>query len=133
MKHLYLILFAAAFSLRTDAVFAYGSSSSSASCDKPTFSEFQPAVNKYIQSFREFAFVASSNTSPSSIEVNISAGQIKEHFSAKQLEITPQPSGRLMVKGKINKPFQHGFVRLSATAHSKPGCEKTDGVLLRVQ
>lgn len=133
MKNPYLIIAAAVLSLRIDAVYAYGSSSSSKSCDKPSFSEFQPAANKYVQSFREFSFVASSNTTPGSVEVNISAGPVKEHFSAKQLEITPQASDRLVVKGKLSKPFQHGFARISVTAHSKPGCEKTDGHLLRVQ
>jgi hypothetical protein len=97
-----------------------------------TFPSFSlPPIN--MQNLREFSFVASANTSPSSIEVNISAGQYKEHISAKQLEITPQPNGRLEVKGKLNQPFQHGFARLSVTAHSKPGCDKTDGFLVKVQ
>ncbi|QPK63199.1 hypothetical protein IVG45_20725 [Methylomonas sp. LL1] len=133
MKYLYLTTTAVLLSLQIDAAHAYGSGSSSSSCVKPTFSEFQPATNKYLQSFREFSFVASSNTVPTSVEVNISTGQTKEHFSAKQLEITPQKSGRLEVTGKLDRPFQHGFVRISVTAHSKPGCEKTDGYLIRVQ
>lgn len=133
MKKHYLTIIGAVLSLQAGAVYAYGSSSSSSSCDKPSFSEFQPAANKYLQSFREFSFVASSNTTPSSIIVNISAGPLKEHFDAKQLQITPQNSGRLVVKGKLSRPFQHGFARISVTAHSKPGCEKTDGQLIRVQ
>ena len=133
MKYLSAIT-AMLLSLAAHTAFAYGgSSSSSSSCEKPHFSEFQPSANKYLQHLREFSFVASANTSPSSIEVNISAGQYKEHISAKQLEITPQPSGRLEVKGKLNHPFQHGFARISVTARSKPGCEKTDGFLVRVQ
>ena len=133
MKNHYVLIIAAALSLPANTVFAYGSSSSSSSCDKPTFSEFQPAANKYLQSFSEFSFVASSNTSPSSIKVNISAGSLKEQFDAKQLKIDPQGNGRLVVSGKLNRPFQHGFARISVTAHSKPGCEKTDGHLIRVQ
>lgn len=133
MHPLYLITAAVLLSLPFDAAVAYGANSSSSSCDKPSFSEFQPSANKYLQNFREFSFVASSNTTPASIEVNISAGSMKEHLDAKQLEITPQKSGRLEVKGKLNKPFQHGFARISVTAHSKPGCEKTDGYLIRVQ
>lgn len=134
MKYLSAIT-AVLLSLAANTAFAYGSgsSSSSSSCEKPHFSEFQPSANKYLQNLREFSFVASANTSPSSIEVNISAGQYKEHISAKQLEITPQSNGRLEVKGKLNQPFQHGFARLSVTAHSKPGCDKTDGFLVKVQ
>ena len=133
MKSLYLTSVAMILSLQAHNVYAYGSSSSSSSCDKPSFSEFQPAPNKYLQSFREFSFITSANTAPSSVEVSISFGEFKEHFTAKQLEITTQKSGRLEVSGKVDKPLEHGFVRVSIKAHSKPGCEKTDGYLLRIQ
>lgn len=133
MKLNYLITATLLLCINIDNAFAYGSGASSSSCVKPTFSEFQPAANKYLQSFREFSFVASSNTTPTSIEVNISAGQTKQHFNTKELEITTRKSGQLEVSGKLDRPFQHGFVRISVTAHSKPGCEKTDGYLIRVQ
>jgi len=114
-------------------VLAYGSGSSSVRCDKPEFSNFDPAANKYVQQFQDFSFVASANTTPASIEVNISAGTNKYHFNAKQLVITQQRSGRFEVSGKLDRPFQHGFVRLSVTAHTKPSCVHTDGYLIRVQ
>ncbi len=133
MKYHYLISSAFLLCATIDTAYAYGSSSGSSSCHKPVFSEFKPAANKYLQSFREFSFVASSDTTPASIEVNISAGQLKRHFSAKELDITPRKSGQLEVKGKLDRPFQHGFARISAKAHSKPGCEHTDGYLIRVQ
>lgn len=133
MSPYYLISATLLLCLNASAAFAYGSSSSSSSCHKPTFSEFTPAANKYLQSFREFSFVASSNTSASSIEVNISTGREKHHFSSKELQITPRRSGQLEVKGKLNSPFQHGFIRISATAYSRPDCKHTDGYLIRVQ
>lgn len=133
MKPHYLISAALLLNLNIDTASAYGSASSSSSCHKPSFSEFTPAANKYLQSFREFSFVASSNTTPTSVEVNISTGQVKHHFSAKELQITSRKSGQLEVSGKLDRPFQHGFARISVTAHSKPGCEKTDGYLIRVQ
>lgn len=133
MPTLIKIATATLLSLSVGAAHAYTSGQSSSHCDKPSFSEFQPAANKYLQSFDEFSLVASSNTTPTSIEVTVSAGQAKYHFSAKQLQITPQNSGRLVVKGKLERPLQHGFVRLSVTAHSKPGCEKTEGYLIRIQ
>ncbi|WAR44424.1 hypothetical protein [Methylomonas rapida] len=133
MKPQYLIAAALLFGANIDAVHAYGNGSSSSKCVKPTFSEFQPSANKYLQSFREFSFVASANTTPTSIEVNVSAGQYKQHIGAKELEITSKPSGQFEVTGKIDRPFQHGFIHISLTAHSKPGCEKTEGYLIRVQ
>ncbi|MGR9117067.1 MAG: hypothetical protein ACU85E_14995 [Gammaproteobacteria bacterium] len=132
MKPLFLVSVSLILCFSATAVFAYGSGSSSSSCHKPSFSEFNPSVNKYLQSFREFSFVASSNTVPTSIEVNISIGQVKHHFSAKELQISQKPSGQLEVSGKLDRPFQHGFVRINVTAHSKPGCALTDGRLIRV-
>lgn len=133
MKPYYLMAVTLFVAMHIDHAYAYGSGSSSNSCHKPQFSEFQPAANKYLQSLREFSFVASSNTVASSIEVNVSIGQTKQHFSAKELEITPRRSGQLEVSGKLDRPFQHGFARISVTAHSKPGCEHTEGYLIRVQ
>lgn len=114
------------------AAHAYGSSSSSQHCDKPVFSDFQPATNKYLQSFSEFSLVASANTTFTSIVVNVSAGETKYHFTHKELQITQQPSGRMEIKGKVDRPIEGGFARVSITAHSKPGCEKTDGFLVRI-
>ncbi len=127
------LLVAIFLGLSLNTAHAYGSGQSSSHCEKPVFSEFQPAANKYLQSFNEFSFLASSNTTPTSVEVQINAGANKYHFTHKDLEITPQKSGRLEVSGKLPRPLEHGFVRLSVTAHSKPGCERTDGYLLRIQ
>ncbi len=133
MTILFRIATATLLTLSMNTAYPYGTGPSSSHCDKPVFSEFQPAANKYLQSFNEFSFVASSNTTPTSIEVNISAGQTKYHLTHKDLEITLQKSGRLAVTDKLHRPIEHGFVRLSITAHSKPGCEKTDGYLIRIQ
>lgn len=102
-------------------------------CDRPAFSEFQPATNKYLQSFNEFSLTASANTTPASIAITVTAaGEVKYHFSAKNLQITPQQNGRLAIKGKLDKAVEQGFARLSITAHSKPNCEKTEGYLIRI-
>lgn len=132
MKPCHLLSAMLLLCLNTDTVFAYGSSSSSSSCHKPRFSKFIPAANQELPSFSEFSFVASSNTVATSIEVNISAGESKHHFSAKELEIIPKNSGQLQINGKLDAPYEHGFVRISVTAHSKPGCKQTDGYLIKL-
>lgn len=119
-------------SLSVNLAYAYGSSSSSHGCDKPVFTDFKPAVNKYLQSFDEFSIVASANTSATSIVVDLSLGENKIHFGNHDLDITTRKTGQLDIKGKLERPISGGFVRLSVTAHSKPGCEKTDGVLIRI-
>ncbi len=112
---------------------AYNSGQSSGHCDKPVFSDFQPAVNKYTQSLSEFSMTASSNTVPSSVHVKLHYGEREFNFGPHDLEIEVQKSGRLEISGKLERPIEHGFVRISITGHSKPSCEKTDGFLVRIQ
>ncbi len=132
MTNLLKIAVGSLLCLSVNAAHAYGSSSSSAHCDKPVFSEFQPATNKYLQSFTEFSLTASANTTLTSIVIHVNAGETKYQYTSKELQITQQPSGRLEIKGKLDRPIEGGFARLSVTAHSKPGCEKTDGYLIRI-
>jgi hypothetical protein len=119
-------------SLCVNSAHAYGSSGSSHSCEKPAFTDFKPTANKYLQSFDEFSFVASANTSLTSIVVNLSVGENKIHFDHNNLDIITRKTGQMEVTGKLGRPISGGFVRLSVTAHSKPGCEKTDGILIRI-
>lgn len=132
MSSLYRIGAALCLGLWVSASHAYGSQQSAGHCEKPTFSDFQPAPNKYTQSFLEFSFVASSHTVPASISVNVSAGELKYQFTAKELQIKPRQNGQLEVRGKLPRPIEHGFARVSMTGHVKPGCDKTDGYLVRI-
>ena len=113
--------------------YAYNSGQSSGHCDKPVFSDFQPATNKYTQSLSEFSMTASSNTVPSSVHVKLHFGEREFNFGPHDLEINVLKSGRLEISGKLDRPIEHGFVRISVTGHSKPSCEKTDGFLVRIQ
>jgi methionine synthase II (cobalamin-independent) len=133
MNTLTKLTLAAACLLSINTAQAYNSGQGSSSCDKPMFSEFQPAANKYTQSLSEFSMMASANTVPTSVHVTVSYGQTHFDFPAKELDITVQKSGRLEIKGKLDRPIEHGFARISVTAHSKPTCEKTDGFLVRIQ
>ena len=132
MKSPYRIVALLLLSLSVNNAHAYNKNQGSSSCEKPIFSEYQPAGNKYTQSFGSFSFIASSNTAPGSITVNVSAGENKFHFDAKALEIVQEKSGKFKVNGKLLRPIEHGFARVSITAHSKPGCEHTDGYLIRI-
>lgn len=130
----FAILAAGLISLTANPVFAYGNNAGSGHhCDKPLFTDFQPAANKYLQSFNEFSFIASANTTPASLEATITSAGNKMHFTHKDLKIEPMKSGRFEVTGKLSKPLGHGFIRLDFKAHSKPGCETSSGYLLRIQ
>lgn len=119
--------------LSVNSAYAYNKSAGSSHCDKPIFTDFQPAPNKYLQSFNEFSVLASANTTATSIEATVSSGPNKYHFTHKELKIEPQKNGRFEVSGKLSRPLEHGFARVSFTANSKPGCEHTEGYLLRIQ
>lgn len=125
---------AALLTMTVGSAHAYGNNAGTGHhCDKPQFSDFQPAANKYLQSFNEFSFIASSNTVPTSLEATISAAGSKFHFGHKDLRIEPMKSGRFEVTGRLPKPLGHGFIRLDFKAHSKPSCETSFGYLLRIQ
>lgn len=132
MRNLYRIGAAICLTLSVNAAHAYNAQQSASHCEKPTFSEFQPATNKYTQSFIEFSFVASAHTVPSSLSANVSAGELKYHFTAKELQIEQRANGQLEVRGKLPRPIEHGFARVSMTGHVKPGCDKTEGYLVRI-
>ena len=133
MTDRYRIAIAVLLGLNVNVAYAYNSGQgASSSCVKPTYSEFQPAPNKYIQSFNEFSLQVSANTVPTSINVNVSSGNLKFHFTSKELQIAPLKNGHLEVKGKLNRPIEHGFVRVSITSHVKQGCDITEGYLLRI-
>lgn len=133
MKAFYLIGTAILLSLNSSLALAYGDGQSATGCHKPIFTEYQPATNKYTQSFREFSVVASSNTTPGSIEANVSIGEIKFHFANKDLTITQRKNGQYEVKGKLDRIVEHGFARVGFGAHSRPGCHHSDGILVRIQ
>lgn len=118
-------------SLFLNNAFAYGGGSSK-TCEKPSFSQFQPAPDAAVASFGDFSFSASPNTSAPSLTVSISAGNVKHAFTAKDLQITELKSGALQIKGHIPNPIREGFVRLNIAAKSKRGCDKADGYLIKL-
>lgn len=132
MKTCFLSIAAILFALHVNTASAYAGAPASTHCDRPLFTSFRPAPNKYTQSFNEFSVIASANTTPSSVVMHISVAGNKYEFTAKELTITQLKNGHYEIKGKMNRPVENGFARVSVTAHSKPGCERTDGVLIRI-
>jgi hypothetical protein len=111
---------------------AYADNTAGHHCDRPKFTNFEPPMNKYTQSFGEFSFEASANTVPASIVVTVTVGGKQRQWTAKDLDIDELRSGRWEITGKIYPPVGSGFARVDVQAHSKPGCEHHDGFLVRV-
>jgi hypothetical protein len=130
MKTLFRIGLILLSNLFLDTAYAYGSQGGAKACEKPSFSKFQPAPNAAVQSFSDFSFAASPNTSSASIVVTVSSGAIKHAFKHKDLQIAELKGGGLQVKGRLENPIDGGFVRLNIDAESKRGCKKAEGYLI---
>jgi hypothetical protein len=105
-------------------VFAYGSSSSSKSCTKPHFSEFNPVDKAQVAPKSTFSFTASSATNPKSIIVDI-----KKQLVA----ITVTPKGQAyQVSGTLPSDLKSTTARINITAESPSNCKGSDGWLINI-
>jgi hypothetical protein len=105
-------------------VFAYGSSSSSKSCTKPSFSEFSPVDKAEVAPESAFSFVASSATNPKSLVVDI---------KKQAVAVTVTPKGQAyQVSGKLPSGLKGTTARINITAESPSNCKGNDGWLIKI-
>ena len=111
-------------SLLTAQAFAYGSSSSSKSCTKPTFSEFTPVDKADVAPKSTFSFIASSATNPKSIVVDI---------KKQPVTVTVTPKGQSYeVTGTLPDNLKATTARINITAESPSNCKGNDGWLIKI-
>ena len=110
------------FLLFADNVAAYGSSSSTKSCKKPSFSQFTPPISTSVKPGAEFSFIA--NTLPGSIKVFIKKQPVKINIS--------QKGTQHMVTGKIPETLKATYARINITARTNTKCNGSDGWLLKI-
>lgn len=114
--------------LPTSFVYAYGGSGGGTSphCTPATFSEENPAPKAEIPELSKFSFVASSNTNPLTIKVEIRDQEGK-------VKTTEQPDGSLLVEGKIPEPITgEKYARVDIYAKTKSGCPSHHNYLVKV-
>lgn len=110
--------------LFTSQVFAYGSSSSSKSCTKPAFSEFNPVDKAQVAPGSTFSFLASSATNPKSIVVDI---------KKQAIDVTVTPKGQaFQVSGKLPSGLKNTVARININAESPSNCKGSDGWLIKI-
>lgn len=96
------------------------------SCIPPSFSEESPQKEAVVSSFSEFSFATSPNTDKSTVVVKIN-GQPAE------VAITQKGYGGLLVTGQLPEAItEAGFVTLSISAASTPGCTKSYAYRVKV-
>ena len=104
-------------------VFAYGSSSSSKSCTKPHFSEFNPVDKAEVAPKSTFSFMASS-ANPKSITVDIKKQPVA-------ITVTPKGQG-YQVSGTLPSDLKATTARINITAESPSNCKGSDGWLINI-
>lgn len=109
----------------TSASWGYGSSSSSSSCAKPKFTEFNPVEHSQVPVGSSFSFVASANTLPESIKVTV-----------KDLPVTTnvleEKNGTFKVSGLIPDSLKGVYARVSISGNSQNNCNENAGWLLKI-
>lgn len=109
----------------TGTCWAYGSSSSSAACVKPKFTDLVPAENTEVVPGAIFSFTASANTYPDSIKVTVK-GQ------PTTINVTPRDSGSFEVKGAIPASLKGTYARIAIAADGQSNCKGSDGWLVKI-
>lgn len=108
----------------TQLGWAYGSGSSTKSCEKPRFSEFAPADKAQVAANSEFSFKASATTHPERIKVTVKDQPVA-------VTVTPLKLG-YSVKGRLPETLKSGFARINIEAETQNKCKGGGGWLLHI-
>jgi hypothetical protein len=107
----------------TSQTWAYGSSSSQKACQKPVFSDFDPADKAEVAPGAPFSFLASGVSDPSSISVTVKGQPVE--VAVKEL-----PSKRYAVTGNLPETLKGDYARITISAQGK--CKGSDGWLVKI-
>lgn len=103
--------------LQSPVLWAYGGGGgSTASCPEPKFYDESPAKNAVLTSLTELSIVASDNTDPSTLDLQVNGQKLPP-------ELSPMRSGEWLIHAKLPQAIdQAGKVRVTLEAKSKEGC-----------
>lgn len=108
--------------------YAYGGSSvgTSTNCTAARISEENPTPEAKITKLSDFSFVASPNTNPLAIRVEIRDQKGK-------FKVTEQPDGSLLVEGKIPEPItEEKYARVDIFVSTMSGCSSHYHYLVKI-
>lgn len=111
--------------ITSSASWAYGSSSSSKSCVKPTFTDFQPAENIEVVPSANFSFLASANTYPNTLIVTVKGLPVTP-------KVTPKNDGGFQVSGTMPASLKGVYARIAITADGQNSCKGEGGWLVKI-
>lgn len=114
-----LLLIAAA-----PTTWAYGSSSSTKSCEKPQFANFVPTEKSEVSAGSQFSFTASGVIDPKSIKVNVKNQPVELSIDEK--------GNTYSVSGKLPENLTGTHARIAISAEGKNRCKGTGGWLIKI-
>ena len=103
---------------------AYGSSSSTKSCDKPRFSDFNPAEKSEVPAQSAFSFSASGVSDPNSIKVTVKNQPAEVAIADK--------GGTYQVSGNLPEGLTGTYARIAISADGRNRCKGTGGWLIKI-
>lgn len=124
MKIVYFVSTLIVLQILTVEVWAYGSSSSSKSCTKPIFSDFNPADKAVVAKQAEISFFVAQISNPKSVVVTVKQQELN-------LQATSQNGGFLFV-GKLPADIAPGMARINVAAESAGQCKANAGWLVNI-
>ena len=107
--------------------YAYGGGNqSAAACNAPSFKLLEPA-SKSVASLAQFAIETSANINQKSVAVSVKRNPVKN------LDISEQRGGKLLVKGTLEQPVNEGYARISINAETLYKCPGKEGWLIKIE
>lgn len=118
------ILLVIGLSVLSQNISAYGSSSSTTTCKKPRFSEFNPPHLAKVSSQSEFSLLVSGKVIPESIFVTVKKQPV-------DIEINRQGS-KLLVTGSLPASLKNTHARINVMAKGTNQCTGSGGWLVNI-
>ncbi len=118
------ILLVIGLSVLSQNISAYGSSSSTTTCKKPRFSEFNPPHLAKVSPQSEFSLLVSGKVIPESIKVTVKKEPV-------DIKVSRQAS-ELLVTGTLPASLENTHARINITAKGTNQCKGSGGWLVNI-
>ena len=103
-----------------------GGSGGTKACDKPKFTDFNPAANAEVAPGSGFSFTASKNTYANTIKV-----KVKDQDAA--IKVDKKNDGTYSVSGKLPASVKGTYARIAIDADAQGNCNGNGGWLVKVK
>ncbi len=116
------------FLVTANLAWAYGGGGGGGtkSCEKPKFSDFNPAANAEAAAGTAFSFTASKNTYPTTLKVTVKDQPV-------EVKTDKKADGTFSVSGKLPDAVKSGYARIVINADAQSNCKGSGGWLVKIK